>query len=172
MISSPGDSSVPANREPSITAPAPLAIAFTISPESLIPPSAMIATLCFLATSYTLYIADSCGTPTPATTLVVQIEPGPTPTFSTFAPAFIKSSAASAVTIFPPTISKSGKFCLISFILSKTPLECPCAESTAMISTPASTNAETRSMVSTPIPTPAPTINLPDLSLFAFGYSS
>jgi hypothetical protein len=56
-----------------------------------------------------------------ATTLVVQIEPGPTPTLRTLAPALIRSLAASAVTIFPPTISKFGYAFLISEILSKTP---------------------------------------------------
>ena len=37
----------------------------------------------------------------PATTLVVQIEPGPMPTFTASAPAAIRSSAASAVAILP-----------------------------------------------------------------------
>ena len=46
-------------------------------------------------------IACNCGTPTPATTLVVQIEPGPIPTLSESAPAFIKSFVASAVAILP-----------------------------------------------------------------------
>ena len=50
-MSSPGASSVPAKSEPSITAPAPEAMAFTISPESLIPPSAITATLYSLAFS-------------------------------------------------------------------------------------------------------------------------
>lgn len=58
--------------------------------------------------SYTSFTAVSWGTPTPATTLVVQIEPGPIPTFTAATPASISSFAASAVTIFPPTISKSG----------------------------------------------------------------
>jgi hypothetical protein len=50
-----------------------------------------------------------------------------------------------------------------------TPLECPCAESTVIISTPASTKASTLLRVSVPIPTAAPTLNLPFLSLQALG---
>ena len=37
------------------------------------------------------HIAENCGTPTPATTLVVQIEPGPIPIFTASTPAFIKA---------------------------------------------------------------------------------
>ena len=44
MIVSPGDSSTPANIDPSITESAPAANAFTISPVYLIPPSAMTGT--------------------------------------------------------------------------------------------------------------------------------
>ena len=40
-------------------------------------------------------IAVSCGTPTPATTRVVQIEPGPMPTFTASAPAPISAVVAS-----------------------------------------------------------------------------
>ncbi len=36
-------------------------------------------------------IAVICGTPTPATTRVVQIDPGPTPTFTASAPALISA---------------------------------------------------------------------------------
>ena len=49
-----------------------------------------------------------CGTPTPATTRVVQIDPGPIPTLTTSAPASNKSRAASPVATFPAIISKSG----------------------------------------------------------------
>ena len=37
----------------------------------------------------------------PATNLVVQIDPGPIPTFTMSTPNFIKNFAASAVAIFP-----------------------------------------------------------------------
>jgi len=40
-------------------------------------------------------MAVSCGTPTPATMRVVQIEPGPMPTFTASAPASIRARAAS-----------------------------------------------------------------------------
>ena len=44
IIVSPGDSLVPANKEPNITESAPAAIAFGISPVYRIPPSAMTGT--------------------------------------------------------------------------------------------------------------------------------
>ena len=77
----PGASSVPANNDPIITASAPAASAFAISPENFIPPSAIILVLFFPIPFLTFNIALSCGTPIPATSLVVQIEPGPIPTF-------------------------------------------------------------------------------------------
>src|SRR4030042_401987 len=45
-MTSPGASSVPASREPTMTLQAPAAIAFTTSPEYLIPPSEMTGTPC------------------------------------------------------------------------------------------------------------------------------
>ena len=54
------------------------------------PPSAITETPAFFATETTSMIAVSWGTPTPATTRVVQIEPGPMPTFSASAPASIE----------------------------------------------------------------------------------
>ena len=75
----------------SITACPPAASAFTISPEYLIPPSAIIVLPYFRASVAQSYIAVICGTPTPATTRVVQIEPGPIPTFTTSAPASNKA---------------------------------------------------------------------------------
>ena len=45
--------------------------------------------------------AVSCGTPTPATMRVVQIEPGPMPTLMASAPASMSASAPSAVAILP-----------------------------------------------------------------------
>lgn len=101
VINDPGASSVPAKRLPTITAFAPAAIAFAMSPLYFIPPSAITGTPYFLATSATSATAVNWGTPTPATTLVVHIEPGPIPTLSASAPALIKSSAASPVAMFP-----------------------------------------------------------------------
>ena len=48
------------------------------------------------------------GMPIPATIRVVQIEPGPMPTFTTSAPAFSKSRVASAVTTLPATRGSEG----------------------------------------------------------------
>ncbi len=59
IISFPGLSSVPASMEPSMTVSAPAAIAFTMSPEYLIPPSAITGTPFPDATSATSEIAVS-----------------------------------------------------------------------------------------------------------------
>ena len=58
---------------------APAAIALTISPVYFTPPSAIKGIDEFFSASDTFIIAESCGYPTPATTLVVHIEPGPIP---------------------------------------------------------------------------------------------
>src|SRR3989338_2416975 len=87
----PGDSSVPAKRLPSMTADAPAARALAISPDVRMPPSAMTGTLYLRATDTTSSTAESCGTPTPEMRRVVQMLPGPTPTFTAAAnlhPAF------------------------------------------------------------------------------------
>ena len=47
--------------------------------------------------------AVSCGTPTPATIRVVQIDPGPIPTLIASAPASASALAASAVATLPAT---------------------------------------------------------------------
>ena len=110
----------------------------------MIPPSAITGTPYFLAISAHSSIADICGTPTPATIRVVQIEPGPIPTFTPSAPANISASAASAVAIFPAIISTTN-VSLIFLTVSRIPLECPCAESRTKTSQPASTRAFARS---------------------------
>ena len=46
-------------------------------------------------------IAENWGYPTPATTLVVHIDPGPIPTLIASTPSLDKNLAASAVAIFP-----------------------------------------------------------------------
>ena len=86
---------------------APAAIALARSPEYFIPPSATIGIPDFCASSTAPNIAESCGTPTPATTRVVQIEPWPIPTLIALAPASIMAMAASAVATFPAIICKS-----------------------------------------------------------------
>src|SRR6202030_1970621 len=88
---SPGVSSVPASSEPTMAQSAPAATALARSPEYLMPPSAITGVLLFFATSTESMIAVSCGTPTPATMRVVQIEPGPMPTLMASAPASISA---------------------------------------------------------------------------------
>ena len=86
-MSSPGLSSQPASSEPSMTVSAPATIALAMSPEYCMPPSPMTGTPAGRQARAASMIAVTWGTPTPATTRVVQIEPGPTPTFTASAPA-------------------------------------------------------------------------------------
>ena len=120
------------------------------------PPSA-ISGMRSCSASATIDTAVTCGTPTPATIRVVQIEPGPTPTFTASAPASIKASAASPVTMLPPTTCNDGKRFFAHATRSITPCEWPCAVSTITTSTPAATRASMRCSVSPPTPTAAPT---------------
>ncbi len=87
------------------------------------PPSAIIETPCFRASVAQSKTAVICGTPTPATTRVVQIEPGPIPTLMTEAPASIKSRVASAVATLPAMIGKFGYSSRNSRTLTRTPSE-------------------------------------------------
>ena len=120
----------------------------------------------------TLATAEICGTPMPVTIRVVQIEPGPIPTFTASAPASRNARAASAVAILPPITSIRGYASLIMRTRSKTFFECPWAVSTTNTSTPARTSASVRSSVSGLVPTDAPTRNCPDPSLQAWGNDS
>ena len=97
----PALSSVPASSEPTMAQSAPAAIALARSPEYLMPPSAITGTPAFCAASTASMMAVSCGTPTPATMRVVQIEPGPMPTLTASAPASISACAPSAVATLP-----------------------------------------------------------------------
>ena len=99
---------------------APAARAFARSPEYFIPPSAMTGVLLFIATPTVSMIAVSCGTPTPATTRVVQIEPGPIPTLMESAPASIKAFAPSAVAILPATTCTAFDMRLMRVTVSST----------------------------------------------------
>ena len=123
IIVSPGDSSAPATSEPIITELPPAARALTMSPEYLKPPSAIMGTSVPAKAHETSYTAESCGTPTPATTRVVQIEPGPIPTLMPSAPASTRALAASPVATFPTIISCSGNAALAARSLSITPCE-------------------------------------------------
>jgi len=77
-----------------------------------------------------------CGTPIPATTLVVQIDPGPTPTLTASTPASIKSLTAEPVATLPATKSMFGNVFFNSVTFLITPWEWPCAVSTTKTSTP------------------------------------
>ena len=92
---------MPASSEPIITLSAPPAIALARSPEYLTPPSPITGTPAARAASAASRIAVSCGTPTPATMRVVQIEPGPMPTLIASAPASISACAPSRVATLP-----------------------------------------------------------------------
>ena len=66
-----------------------------------------------------------CGTPIPATTRVVQIEPGPIPTLTASAPASINAFVASPVATLPAITCRSGNFSLIIETHLITLAECP-----------------------------------------------
>ena len=120
---SPGLSSVPPNMEPSITLEAPAARAFTASPEYLIPPSAMMGMSPAPCTASTMAVI--CGTPTPVTTRVVQMEPGPMPTFTASIPRSTSALVPSSVATLPPTSCVSGNASLSVSTVSSTPSACP-----------------------------------------------
>jgi hypothetical protein len=123
-ITSPGASSVPASIEPSITASAPAPIAFAMSPDDVMPPSAISGTSWSTVACAQSWIAVTCGTPTPATMRVVQLLPGPTPAFTASAPASISACAASRVATLPATSSIERRD-LIRRTTSSTPAEWP-----------------------------------------------
>src|SRR5215472_7082812 len=132
---SPGDSSVPANKLPIITQDAPAASALEMSPEYLIPPSAMSGTFVPCAARAASIMAVNCGTPAPVTTRVVQIDPGPMPTFKPSTPSEINSFVPSYVATFPAMICASGRRWRMALIASITRKECPWAVSIASTST-------------------------------------
>ena len=69
-------------------------MALVMSPENRMPPSAISGTPVFLETGRQFMMAVNCGTPTPATMRVVQMEPGPMPILTPSTPALIRSSGA------------------------------------------------------------------------------
>ena len=107
----------------------------------------------------------------PATTRVVQIEPGPTPTLMPSTPASISAWAPSRVATLPP-ITSTPTLDLIFDIQLRALLLWPCEVSTTRKSTPASASAWARSSASGLAPTAAPTRSRPSASLAAFGYFS
>ena len=110
-------------------------------------------------------IALNCGTPIPATSLVVQIEPGPIPTLITSTPNLDKNLAASAVAIFPAHRVFFFDFnILIFFIISATFFVWPCAVSTTIKSIFSLSNASAALISNGPAPTAAPTFKFLDLT--------
>ena len=103
------------------------------------PPSAIIGMSRGSATATQSMIAVICGTPTPETMRVVQIDPGPIPTRSASAPASISALAPSAVATLPAITSISGHSRLVARSASITLREWPCAVSMHSTSTPART---------------------------------
>ena len=76
------------------------------------PPSAISGTSLRASASATFWIAVICGTPTPATMRVVQIEPGPMPTLTPSAPWSTSAFAPSPVPTLPPMTCTFWKFLL------------------------------------------------------------
>src|SRR5436305_1495825 len=89
----PGVSRVPASRLPTITVSAPAAIAFATSAGRRTPPSAISGTPVSAAAAPQSSTQVSCGTPAPATSLVVHTKPGPIPALTASAPASTKPVA-------------------------------------------------------------------------------
>ncbi len=155
-----------------MTQDAPAAIALAMSPEKRIPPSAITGIPVPSSAVTASETAVICGTPTPVTIRVVQIEPGPIPTLTALTPAATSASAPAPVATLPPTISRSGYLARVSRIRDSTPSEWPCEESISSTSTPAATSASIRSSLPAPAPTAAPTRRRPCASLQALGLRS
>ncbi len=65
--------------------------------------------------------AVNCGTPTPVTTRVVQIDPGPTPTFTASTPRATSAAAPAVVATFPATSCTSGNASRTRAVACSTP---------------------------------------------------
>ena len=135
------------------------------------PPSAMIGTLCGAAARAHSAIAVIIGTPMPATTRVVQIEPAPMPTLTASTPQLDQRLGRLAVATLPATRSTS-------VIL---PPDAPHHVEHALrmavrgVDRRARRRARRRAprrapSASLPTPIAAPTRSRPSASLHAFGY--
>jgi hypothetical protein len=133
------------------------------------PPSAITGTPLFAAALAAERIAVSCGTPTPATIRVVQIDPGPMPTLIASAPESISASAASAVAMLPATTCTELDSDLTRCTAAPTSVLWPCAVSMTMQSQPASISASERSKPASPTVVAAATRRRPSPSLVANG---
>ena len=133
-----------------MTVSAPATMALPMSPEYCRPPSAMSGTPAGPQALAARWIAVIWGTPTPATTRVVQIEPGPTPTLTASTPASMSACAPSVVATLPPMMSMPSNVgsALMRRIMSRASWAPPFAVSTTSTSTPASARAVARSQVS------------------------
>ena len=112
----------------------------------------------------------TCGTPTPATTRVVQIEPGPIPTLIASAPASISASAASAVAMLP-AITWTSHSALIRRTISTTDARVAVRGVDDEHVDLGVDSAPARSNASGPTPTAAPTRSRPCSSFVASGNS-
>ena len=144
-------------------------MALVTSPESFIPPSEMTGIFFFAATFTHSATAEICGTPTPLTTRVVQIEPGPIPTFTASTPALISAAVPSAVATLPPMTCNFGKDFLILRMVLSTFSEWPCALSITSTSSPTRTKSSICCSGFWVTPSAAPTNNRPLESLAALG---
>src|ERR1700722_9179597 len=169
---SPGASSVPANRLPIMQQSAPAAMALTTSPLVRMPPSAIEGIPCSLQAADVSITAVNCGTPTPATIRVVQMLPGPMPIFTASTPASINARAPSGVATLPAMTCVVLEALLIASTARNTPAEWPCAVSTTMMSVSAATSVRARASPSGPTPVAAATLSRPSSSLLASGWDS
>ncbi len=120
-----------------MTASAPQATAFAMSPPVRIPPSAItftyvpVSSRCWTRAALASEIAVACGTPTPRTPRVVQAAPGPTPTRTAAAPVRIRWRAV-WYEAQPPTMTGIGSEAMNSFRLSVSPFEETCSAETTV----------------------------------------
>src|SRR3954465_5783030 len=133
------------------------------------PPSAITGTSAAPAGSTASRMAVSCGTPTPATIRVVQIEPGPMPTLIASAPASISALAPSRVATLPAMTCTALDSLLARVTVSSTRTEWPRAVSTTMMSQPASIRRSARSKPPSPVVVAAGTRRRPWSSLAGAG---
>ena len=110
--------------------------------------------------------ALNCGTPTPATTRVVQMLPGPMPIFTASAPASISARAPSGVATLP-AITCTALRSASRLDRRQHALEWPCAVSTTITSTSAAIRASARAQPVLATPVAAATRSRPNSSLLA-----
>src|SRR5215210_986744 len=136
-----------------------------MSPELRMPPSAMRVGWCPTRgralrrsashqrsiAARTFSTAVICGTPQPVTMRVVHTAPGPTPTFTAWAPASSRSHAPSAVATLPATIQSSGCPPRTAAIVSVTRSLWPWATSITTPSRPSTMGIFSRSAGLTPM---------------------